>query len=508
MKRYGVYRRVSTEEQSRPGHVSLDAQLAECIRYVERVDGTIFLSEHDVETGHNASRAGYQKLKDAARRREIDAIVVWKLDRFGRNFREWVNAVYELEQEIGITVESVSDSNDPLTRNIMMSVAEQYLRDLSKHTINGLRYRAAKGEWSGAPPIGYDVLRENGISRLVPNEKSIVVARIFAEAATGFYSLSRLSEMAKDWGLRGRTDHYLSRQALGKILRNPTYRGAVVYGRKANGKFSKPGPRPKEEWIVVEEAHAPIVDVATWNAVQLALTRHRVEQGTVRATKHLLTSLIYCGVCAGEPGPDGKKRTWRMYGHGTVKGRYYECSRKAMYGACSLQICGAGWLEESVTRTVRDFLTFTIETRERAGEYIRAELEAQKTAVDHQRIQLQRDLEKHQQERRNLARQRLGMVGAVIPEDIYLELEQQEAMAVSMLEREIAAIPASNDEPAVSTMLNVLAGVSWDDLDADDWRQLLGLVIQRIVVHGRDDVEVQWLPSAAILGRAAARVSH
>jgi site-specific DNA recombinase len=507
VKRYAIYRRVSTEEQSRPGHFSLEAQLAECERYVAARGGDVVMIEQDVQTGHSATREGYQRVKAAARRRDIDAVLVWKLDRFGRNFREWINATYELEQEIGVAVESVTDSNDPLTRNIMMSVAEQYLRDLSRHTTNGLRYRAQKGEWSGAPPIGYQVQRVDGVSRLVPDPKAPLVASVFEEAAAGTRSLAQLSEYAKGLGLRGRTGHYLSRQALGKILRNPTYRGALVYGRVANGKFKRRGPQPVEDWIVTEDAHPAIVSRETFAAVQVVLSRHRTEQGTVRASKHLLTSLIYCGVCAGTPGPSGEAKAWRMYGNGT-KTPVYNCSRRQMYGDCSLGTLNGTMVERIVKDHVAQAFTLPAELWAGAADYLSEEIDSRRGAVDQQRRNLQRELDKHKAERLNLARQRMSMAGSVIPEDVYQQLEREEGQAVATLEREIAGLRVETDVSDVQSVLDALQSVTLADFTHEDWRDLLVLLVARVVVRSRDEIEIEWVETADVLRKAVARVAR
>lgn len=507
MKRYGLYRRVSSDEQTRPGHVSLEAQLTACERYVESQGGAIVVSEFDVQTGHRHDREGYQRLKAAAAAHDIDAIIVWKLDRFGRNFREWINATYELEQE-GVVVESVTDSNDPLTRNIMMSVAEQYLRDLSKHTVNGLRFRAGRGEWSGAPPLGYRVHRLDGVSKLVLDPRTApLVAEIFRMAASGRLSLAQLSELAKSSGIRGRTGHVLSRQALGKILRNPTYRGAVVYGRQSNSKFKRRGPQPKEEWIVTEQAHPALVDEETFAAVQSVLTRNRAEQGTVRGTKRLLTSLIYCGVCAGTPGPSGAAKAWRMYGHGT-KTPQYECSRRKMYGECSLGGVGAIGIEKHVKGLIVENISIPSDIRVLAETLVHSELEARRSASDHQRRNLERELDKHQQARQSLARQRVGLSGPVIPDEVYRDMEVEEARAVATLERELRSLPVETAPADVLGLMNALSVVEWADFDDEDWRRLVTLLISRVVVGEGKSVIVEWQPVADILWAAVARVSR
>ena len=99
-----TYTRVSTDEQARDG-LSLDTQLADCRRYVVRRDGWVFGREfQDVLTGKRDDRPDYQALLAEVRRLSAEghraAVVVARLDRFGRRVLERVRCREELKAPV------------------------------------------------------------------------------------------------------------------------------------------------------------------------------------------------------------------------------------------------------------------------------------------------------------------------------------------------------------------------------------------------------------------------
>ena len=95
-----------------------------------------------------------------------------------------------------------------------------------------------------------------------------------------------------------------------------------------------------------------------------------------------------------------------------------------------------------------------------------------------------------------------------IPADVYRRLEAEEALAVQRLEAELASLP--EDPPAVdiAPILSVLGSITWDDLSWEAWRQVLTLVVNRILLLGRSQFRIEWQPAADILRRAVDRVSR
>ena len=85
----GLYARVSTQDQQ-----TLPMQLRALRTYVKQRGWTIVQQIQDVGSGVN-NRPQREQLLQAARRRELDAILVWRLDRWGRSLADLVLTLKE-----------------------------------------------------------------------------------------------------------------------------------------------------------------------------------------------------------------------------------------------------------------------------------------------------------------------------------------------------------------------------------------------------------------------------
>src|SRR6201997_3570041 len=86
MSRAGLYARVSTNDQQ-----TLTMQSRAMREYAARRGWSIAVNVREVGSGA-AKREAREKLLEAARRREIDGVLVWRLDRWGRGDRGSVGA--------------------------------------------------------------------------------------------------------------------------------------------------------------------------------------------------------------------------------------------------------------------------------------------------------------------------------------------------------------------------------------------------------------------------------
>ena len=91
MFRAGLYARVSTNDQQ-----TLAMQYRAMREYAARRGWTIALQVREVNSGA-ARREAREKVMEAARRREIDVVLVWRLDRWGRSVTDLLATVQELE---------------------------------------------------------------------------------------------------------------------------------------------------------------------------------------------------------------------------------------------------------------------------------------------------------------------------------------------------------------------------------------------------------------------------
>jgi DNA invertase Pin-like site-specific DNA recombinase len=164
------YVRVSTEEQAREG-ISLENQHTKIRAYCELNDLELTEVLEDAgKSGKDLNRAGLQDLLEKMKRRDIDALVVYKLDRLSRRVVDTLRLM-ELIEKRRVTFHSITEKVDTRTAmgkfflNMMASL-NQMERDLiSERTRDALRLKIVKNERAGQVPYGW---------RLAPDGKTLL----------------------------------------------------------------------------------------------------------------------------------------------------------------------------------------------------------------------------------------------------------------------------------------------------------------------------------------------
>ena len=160
MKRVAVYARVSTNNAQNP-----EMQLEELRQYCQRRGWTI--AGEFVDTGVSGAkehRPGLDRLRSDCRKRNVDAVVVYRYDRFARSLRQLVNALEEF-RALGIDFVSLHEDVDTSTPNgrlvfgIFASIAE-FERELIRERVrSGLAAAKARGRRLGRPRVTVDASR-------------------------------------------------------------------------------------------------------------------------------------------------------------------------------------------------------------------------------------------------------------------------------------------------------------------------------------------------------------
>ena len=150
MFRVGLYARVSTNDQQ-----TLAMQNRAMREYAARRGWTIALQVREVNSGA-ARREAREKLLEAARRREIDLVLVWRLDRWGRSVTDLLATLQELEH-LGVGFVSLTEALDlttPAGRAMagLLAVFAAFEREiLQERTKAGLAHARANGKRLGRP---------------------------------------------------------------------------------------------------------------------------------------------------------------------------------------------------------------------------------------------------------------------------------------------------------------------------------------------------------------------
>lgn len=145
--RAGLYARVSTPDQS------TDMQLAAMREYCQRRGWTIEIEVTETASGADTERPERARIIKLAKQRKIDALIVWKLDRWGRSTIDVVSTIEEI-RTTGITFVSLTEAIDlstPLGQMFLTLCAAfaQMERDLIRERVNAgiARYRELNDSW-------------------------------------------------------------------------------------------------------------------------------------------------------------------------------------------------------------------------------------------------------------------------------------------------------------------------------------------------------------------------
>ena len=150
MFRAGLYARVSTNDQQ-----TLPMQIRALREYVAQRGWMIVLQVREVGSGA-VRRQAREQLIEAARRREIDVVLVWRLDRWGRSVTDLLATLQELEH-LGVGFVSLTEALDlttPAGRAMagLLAIFAEFEREiLRERTRAGLAHARQNGKQLGRP---------------------------------------------------------------------------------------------------------------------------------------------------------------------------------------------------------------------------------------------------------------------------------------------------------------------------------------------------------------------
>ena len=364
-----VYARFSSHRQ---GEQSIEGQLAEAHRYAAAHGYTIVHEYVDrAKSGRTDNREEFQKmLKDTAKR-QFNVIILWKIDRFGRNREEIALNPYRC-RKTGVRVEYLAESipNTPegvILESVLEGFAEYYSLQLAQNIRRGIAVSADKCQVTGgARPLGYKTGADKKFE--IDEATAPTVKLIFSMYADGV-PLTQIVKKLNEQGLRTAKGKPFTNNSLHTILKNEKYIG--IYnnaGRRVVGGV----PR--------------IIDDELWKKVQEMLkVNKRAPAKTWARTDYLLSDKLFCGKCGA-----------LMFGEsGTSKNgtrhNYYICSNKKRFKTCDKKAARQADIEDLVIKATlqlledEELLEFIIEN---TWQYYLAQDDSQEE-VKHLQSQLQ-----------------------------------------------------------------------------------------------------------------------
>ena len=148
--RAGLYARVSTNDQQ-----TLPMQLRALREYASRRGWSVISQVKEVGSGAS-QRQMREELIEAARRREIDVVLVWRLDRWGRSVADLLATLQELEH-LGVGFVSLTEALDlttPAGRAMaaLLAVFAEFEREVMRERVRaGMAHARQNGKSLGRP---------------------------------------------------------------------------------------------------------------------------------------------------------------------------------------------------------------------------------------------------------------------------------------------------------------------------------------------------------------------
>lgn len=335
MEKAVVYARYSSHNQTEQ---SIEGQLAAAQKYAA-IKGYQIVHEYcdRAKTGTNDNREEFQKMLKACASKKFTVIIVWKVDRFGRNREEITFNKYRAKK-YGVRVEYIAEniSEGPegvILESVLEGMAEYYSLQLSQNVKRGLLETAKKHKAiGGRPPLGYDT--DNGYYVINPEEAPIVKT-IFEKYAQGM-SMTEIQSWLNDNGYRNRNGKKFTKDSLPRMLKNEKYAGTYAY----------------KDLIYDEDAIPAIVSKELFNTVQAKLKYNRRKPSRRWSyTDYLLTDKLFCGHCGSSMiGKSG-------YGEHGQKYNYYVCNERTLHKTCDKKPVRQDALEAFVLEKVYQLLT-------------------------------------------------------------------------------------------------------------------------------------------------------
>ena len=327
-----IYIRLSREDGDKEESDSVGNQRKLLTEYVAKKEDFILYDIYvdDGYSGTNFNRPSFQRMIADIEDGKVNCVVVKDLSRFGRDYIDTGRYLERYFPELGVRFISVTDSIDSMKQAYDMLLPiknifnEQYARDISKKIQATVKSKQKAGEFIGAfTSYGYKKSPVNKNKLVIDDYAADVVRRIFSLYIQG-YGKQRIAKLLNAEGIlcpaeykkvngenykncnRLESTTYWSYSTINSILHREMYVGNMVQGTKHQRMRSKQKKMPKEDWIIVENTHEPIIDKETWEKAQ-SLLKKRTRELDLETNKNIFAGFVKCGDC----GRAMTKNMWR-----------------------------------------------------------------------------------------------------------------------------------------------------------------------------------------------------
>lgn len=367
-----LYLRLSRDDEKESESESISNQREFLTDYAKRNSFNIVeIFIDDGYSGTTYDRPAFQRMIKMVEQKKINTIITKDLSRLGRDY---IKTGYYLEEYFplnkiryiavndGIDTFANSSGNDMSAFRAVFN--DQYAKDISKKVRTALDTKKRSGKFIGSTaPYGYkkDPLDKNHL--IIDDEAAYYVRRIYADFLSGesiigiahkltLDKVPTSSEYKKLKATQQQFKGLWNDTIVRRILSNPTYAGNLTQNMstKINYKVKRKVRIQKENWIIVQGTHEPIVSQNDFDAVQELLTKRSYSKRHRKGANHLLTGLVFCKDCGGAMSfvRESPTRT------------YLVCSRwrkNARLGICTSHSIREDYVENAIKEKLKELMS-------------------------------------------------------------------------------------------------------------------------------------------------------
>ncbi|WP_353852634.1 recombinase family protein [Dehalobacter restrictus] len=472
-----VYARLSSEDNG-VGADSMDNQIYMLKKHIEEKPE---LRLRDVysdngASGTNFDRPDFIRLMEDVRKGRINCIVVKDLSRFGRNYIETGNYLEKIFPYLGVRFISVNDGYDsakPSSTNegLMVSlknlVYDVYAKDTSKKISDAYEGKQKKGKFIGDfAPYGYSKDPEDKNKLIINEETAPVVREIYRMRLDGIGITAiarRLNEMGivppsrylYDKGIVT-NEYYASTKlwsvhSISNILQSPTYIGNITQRKNISAYYKgiKTHKNPKENWVIVENTHEPIINSDSFYQVQELIEQSKQRYHTrLKASRekygdhkeNILRGIMTCGDCGAKLSFQAgtRKKDGQPYAY------LFVClNRYRKKGFCSTPNIKYDFVIDGIKQAVQAQIRLASDMRRIIGEAVQAPLHQER------QNQICREIESINQRLQNVSNRKYTLyeayVGKLMMETDYIYAKRKYEQDILAMQERLNALQAEMD---------------------------------------------------------------
>ena len=302
-KKVAAYVRVSSGKEAMIH--SLAAQADYYSTLISKENEWVFVGIYSDEaiTGTKGDRKGFQQMLEDCKDGKIDIVVTKSISRFARNTVTLLETVRSLKlMGVDVFFEEQNIHTMSADGELMLTILASYAQEESRSVSENMKWRIKKNFEEGMPwnggMLGYRIKEGQYV---VIADEAVIVKRIYEEFQEG-KGTNAIAQGLNEDGIPTRFGERWHPSVVAKILRNYTYTGNLLLQRTfvenhitKKNKINR-GELPQYH---VEEAHEAIIDIDTFNRVQVELERRTEKYGHApkEQKRYPFTGLLICGNC-------------------------------------------------------------------------------------------------------------------------------------------------------------------------------------------------------------------